>query len=91
MGQIRRDVYFRGHVQGVGFRYNTQRLAQSYPVTGFVRNLDDGRVNLVVEGESEVIDLLLEQIQQNMEGFIRGMSQQTLSASGEFHGFKTRC
>ena len=57
----RREVLYAGHVQGVGFRYTVQRLARGYSVTGFVRNLSDGRVELVVEGESGEVDGFLEE------------------------------
>ena len=43
-------VLFQGHVQGVGFRYATHGLAQRFAVAGYVRNLADGRVELVAEG-----------------------------------------
>ena len=46
----RRVVHYSGRVQGVGFRYTVRTLATRFAVTGFVRNLADGRVQLVVEG-----------------------------------------
>ena len=45
-----REVYYAGNVQGVGFRYTARCAAAGLDVTGFVRNLPDGRVHLVVEG-----------------------------------------
>ncbi len=54
--KIRRTTYFSGQVQGVGFRYTTQRIAAAFEVSGFVRNLRDGRVELVTEGELDEID-----------------------------------
>ena len=47
----RRRVYFSGRVQGVGFRVTVCRLAKHFPVAGFVRNLYDGRVEMLLEGE----------------------------------------
>jgi acylphosphatase len=44
----RREVHYSGHVQGVGFRYTTRSIARGYEVTGFVQNLEDGRVSRVV-------------------------------------------
>ena len=53
------QVLFSGRVQGVGFRYTACRMASSFSVTGFVRNLMDGRVEVVAEGsEQELIDFL---------------------------------
>ena len=46
-------AFFSGTVQGVGFRYTAERLARRYPLTGYVRNLPDGRVELLAEGEEE--------------------------------------
>ena len=45
------EVFFSGHVQGVGFRYTTKSVAMGFEITGIVRNLGDGRVQLVAEGE----------------------------------------
>ena len=45
-----RRIIFHGRVQGVGFRYTTHRIARGFPVTGFVRNLTDGTVELVACG-----------------------------------------
>ena len=49
-GAEQREVYYSGRVQGVGFRYTVRSLASRMAVTGFVKNLPDGRVHLVVEG-----------------------------------------
>ena len=51
----RRHCYFSGRVQGVGFRYTSRNIAINYDVTGFVRNLPDGRVELVAEGPPGVL------------------------------------
>ena len=48
--QEQREVYYQGRVQGVGFRYAVRSLARRFAVDGFVRNLSDGRVELVAEG-----------------------------------------
>ena len=55
MALEQRIVNFFGTVQGVGFRYTTCRTARRYEVTGTVRNLPDGRVECVVEGEATEI------------------------------------
>jgi len=47
---LRRALYFSGRVQGVGFRYESRALALGYNLSGYVRNLADGRVELVAEG-----------------------------------------
>ena len=49
--KLARRYYLKGVVQGVGFRYFTYRIAQQHHITGYVRNLDDGRVEVLAEGE----------------------------------------
>lgn len=89
MGE-RREVFYRGTVQGVGFRYTTARIARGHPVSGFVRNLPDGRVQLVVEGNVDTLDEFLAQVSAAFEGMIREVQTQRLASSGEFDGFGIR-
>jgi len=49
-------VLFEGHVQGVGFRYTVVHYSRSFAVTGYVRNVVDGRVELVAEGEKTELE-----------------------------------
>lgn len=65
----RRVVYF-GRVQGVGFRLTASRLARSVPVTGFVRNLPDGTVELVASGGAAAVQKLFVAVDQAMAGHI---------------------
>jgi acylphosphatase len=58
----RRRAYYSGRVQGVGFRFISQRLADGFGVSGSVRNLPDGRVELIAQGESDVISAFLEAV-----------------------------
>ncbi len=59
MPRERRRVHYSGRVQGVGFRFTTQHLARDFEVVGHVRNLGDGTVELVVEGETAVVESFL--------------------------------
>jgi acylphosphatase len=83
----RYEVHYSGRVQGVGFRANARHLARRYPVTGFVRNLPDGRVLLVVEGAKEEVERLLEAIDHSMAGNIVSAPRAVLPATGEFADF----
>jgi len=65
------EIWFSGRVQGVGFRYTVSRIAREFEVCGTVRNEEDGRVRLVVEGSVEQIRGFLGEIQERMEGYIR--------------------
>ena len=56
MNRRRMQVVYSGHVQGVGFRYTVKSLAPGYEITGSIRNLPDGRVELEAEGTQEELD-----------------------------------
>ncbi|MBN1346496.1 MAG: acylphosphatase [Phycisphaerae bacterium] len=84
---VQRTVYFSGHVQGVGFRYTARRVARGFDVTGFVRNLPDGRVHIVAEGEIDELDQFIEAIKSQMQGMIRGLQSNDAPATGRFISF----
>ena len=63
-----RRYFFEGRVQGVGFRYSTRQLAKGFDVTGWVRNLPDGRVEMLIAGESQELDEFLEEIHDSPIG-----------------------
>jgi acylphosphatase len=80
---------YSGHVQGVGFRYAVRTLTHGFEVTGTVRNLEDGRVELVAEGAREELEAFLEAIRQSEVGrFIRQEQTQWSEARNEFRGFE---
>ena len=82
-------VYYSGQVQGVGFRYAVRTLVNGFEVTGTVRNLDDGRVELVAEGARAELEGLLEAVRQSDVGrFIRGEQQDWTEARNEFRSFE---
>lgn len=89
-GHTRWTVFFSGRVQGVGFRYTTVQVARSHPVSGYVRNLPDGRVECVMEGTPEALSALLLAVENEMRGCIRGVARQESPATGEFTGFSIR-
>ena len=59
---IRRHMYFSGDVQGVGFRYRSKYAARDLGLTGYVRNLYDGRVEVEIQGERELISRFLSDV-----------------------------
>lgn len=89
-GIQQREVHYDGRVQGVGFRYRAREIAASYQVTGFVQNLFDGQVLLVVEGEAAVLDRFLADIEQQMRRNIEGRQVRIRPATDEFDGFEIR-
>jgi acylphosphatase len=81
MSRERRRVYFSGWVQGVGFRYTCQRLSHGFEIGGYVRNLPDGRVELVAEGTQTEIDSFLSAIGRELDACIRAIDVQTENPS----------
>ena len=57
------QVFYEGRVQGVGFRYSVKQIAKGFSVTGWVRNLDDGRVEMQVSAEPEELRAFLDAVQ----------------------------
>ncbi|NUQ65605.1 MAG: acylphosphatase [Pirellulales bacterium] len=87
MQSQRRSIRYEGRVQGVGFRYTTVGIACRFRVEGFVRNLPDGRVLLVAEGEPAELDRFLAAVEGAMGRYVRNKAVETLPATGEFCGF----
>jgi acylphosphatase len=86
---VRLEVYFSGRVQGVGFRYRVRALAEGFFVTGTVRNLDDGRVELRAEGaRDELEDFLKAIVESELGSHIREMDVDWHDATGHFKGFE---
>ena len=65
------NCWFEGHVQGVGFRYQTVAVAKGFEVTGYVRNLVDGRVHLYVEGEEKEVLAFQAEVESELKSYIR--------------------
>jgi acylphosphatase len=80
-------IYYSGRVQGVGFRFTAERVAQQLGLTGWVRNLPDGRVEIVCEGKEEELYLFLNKIKRVMGGYIAKEDIDWMEATNEFEGF----
>lgn len=85
---FRREVFYSGRVQGVGFRWTAKHIAQGFAVTGFVTNLLDQRVRLVVEGAPGEIDRFLAALRERMDANIKDVAVATAPATGEFASFE---
>ena len=83
-------VYFEGHVQGIGFRFTTFQLAKGFEVTGYVKNLFDGRVQLELEGDREECVGFIKALNEEMASFIRDKSQTEVTRDPEFKEFMIR-
>jgi len=89
-GKTRAEVYYSGRVQGVGFRYSAREIAGRFAVSGYARNLSDGRVHLVVEGEADEVSRFLAAIASAFAGKITNVHVEHLAATSEFDGFSIR-
>lgn len=86
----RRQVLYSGHVQGVGFRYTTRSVARNYEITGYVRNLPDGSVEVVAEGSVDQLDGFLGEINDRLSGRIQQVQCDQRPAQQEFANFGIR-
>ena len=89
--KVRVHVYVRGRVQGVFFRSETQDEAARHDVTGWVRNIPDGRVEAIFEGEKKNVDKLIEFCRRGPPGaHIAEVEVSREAYTGEFKNFKVR-
>ena len=89
MNNRRMQIFYSGWVQGVGFRYTAKTVAAGFEVTGVVRNLPDGRVELIAEGAHEELDAFRDAIRgAGLAGFIRDESVSWSDALNEYRGFE---
>ena len=86
--KIRKVALFFGRVQGVGFRQTTVELAGAYKISGTVRNLPDGSVELVLEAAPEQIEKILHDIEKRFAGFITSITLQTQPVQGLLPGLR---
>ena len=85
------QVFYEGNVQGVGFRYTVRHIAKGFDVTGSVRNLRDGRVELLAVGDEDEVRAFLEAIMQSeLRAHIRKQSEAPLPNPPAFRGFEIR-
>lgn len=85
-----RRVIFRGRVQGVGFRMTTAAIARKLPIQGYVRNLWDGSVELVVDAAEGVFQQCLAAIREAFAGYITAEAIDEIPRTEEFTDFSIR-
>ncbi len=95
MDSLKQELIISGRVQGVGFRYTSKQVAQRYDVTGWVKNLTNGTVQIVVEGQQAEIDRYLDDLiaTVNATGYGRVESiecESVAEATREFSSFFIR-
>ena len=82
----RRRVVYEGRVQGVGFRMTARRISSAFAVSGFVRNLADGSVEVIAEGDPGMVASFLEAIRREFGDMIRDV-RETQEPTGEARPF----
>lgn len=82
------EAKYYGRVQGVGFRFTAQRLAEDLDIKGWVKNLPDGSVQVVAEGQEDNLNRLLEGLRHNFKEYIRDTGLDWQEATGRFSDFR---
>ena len=84
-------VYYSGNVQGVGFRFTAVRVAKAFEVTGWVKNLRDGRVEVMAEAEAEKLERFLDEIKAGpLKYYIRNADVNWQEFKDEFGAFEVK-
>ena len=79
MSHTAKHVIFSGRVQGVGFRFTAHSTANQYGLVGFVRNLPDETVEMVVQGDSEAIESCIRDLEKSFEDYVRETSVEEIA------------
>jgi acylphosphatase len=87
---VQREVFYSGRVQGVGFRITARGIAARHPVAGFVENLADGRVRLVVEGAGDEVGRFLAAVLAAMADNVSSVQVVEGRPTGRFDRFEIR-
>jgi acylphosphatase len=90
MQDVAKHILFSGRVQGVGFRFTAHRVANTLGLTGFVRNLYDGRVEMLVQGNLDDIESCLESIGDTFSGYIEKTHIEEVLTDARHKGFQIR-
>jgi acylphosphatase len=86
-----KQVFYEGNVQGVGFRWSIKQVAKGFDITGWVRNLPDGRVELQASGETDELAAFLEAIANSeLRAHIKKQSEAALAEAPAARGFEIR-
>ena len=89
--RIARRFFISGRVQGVGFRYFVHDAATIEGVTGYVRNLPDGRVEALIEGDDEAVDRVELALRRGpSHARVDSFDVESIEPTGRAHGFSTR-
>jgi len=85
---VAKNIIFTGQVQGVGFRFTAFHVANQYKLTGFVRNLPDGTVEMLAQGPADDIAGCIREIEESFSGYIRDIKIEETSPNLVYTDFK---
>ena len=88
MDSTAKHIVFTGRVQGVGFRFTALDIANRYNLTGQVRNLRDGTVEMVAQGSSDDISDCIEDIKQAFAGYIGEVEIEQVPVNPRYEDFR---
>jgi len=88
MEQTAKHIIFVGCVQGVGFRFTALNVANRYGLTGLVRNLPDGTVEMIVQGHRDDIDYCIQDIKESLGNYIRETKIKETTINPQYKDFK---
>ncbi|MFK7768701.1 MAG: acylphosphatase [Mariniblastus sp.] len=87
MADKKYEILFSGQVQGVGFRHTAKNVSRNYDLVGTVQNLRDGRVKMVLEGDSETIERFIAEVSESTYGNVRETEITQSLPTGQFASF----
>ena len=88
MSQTAKHIIFAGRVQGVGFRFAAHRIAGRHGLTGWVRNLPEGTVEMVAQGAAADIDDCIRDIQESFAGYVSQTRVEEIAPDPRFNSFR---
>lgn len=88
MDHIAKHIIFTGRVQGIGFRFTALNIASRYALTGHVRNLTDGTVEMIAQGPPDDIDSCVADIKDSLEDYVTDTKVNEIPLSPQYKDFK---
>ena len=87
---VRIEVNYKGRVQGVGFRWQVCNISKNFNCTGYVKNLEDGSVEFLAEGELKEVELFIETVDATLKGYWNHKSSDKRTEPPHFQEFSIR-
>ena len=83
-------LFYLGRVQGIGFRYTVADMASQQKICGWIKNLNDSRVEVIAEAEEDILANFLKSVNQHFSRYISDVTVEWLPAGGEFRDFNVQ-